>query len=142
MRCFLIEKETAKWLGKPNIIENKLGGKYDLDFSFKGENWNSSATILEKSFEKKIRFDFKLPTKYKDGFHNSTVEINFMMAASKTEYCTEIHVLHKGLLDNIETKEFFSEFWKEKLEILRKNYNGDWIIEDKDMVLSVLKGSF
>ena len=68
-----------------------------------------------------------------------------MQGTSKTEYCTEIHILHKGLKDNEEgmnAKKFFEVFWEEKLNIIRKYFNGDWVIEDRDLVLSVLKGGF
>ncbi len=142
MRFFIIEKEVDRWFGKVNCIENKIGGKYDLVFSFQNETWHNETVIRDKVFERSIKLDFSLPERYKNCFEDSIVEVNFMMGTSDTEYCTEIHVLHKGLIDNDEGKDFFTAFWQAKLDTLRKHFNGDWVIEDKDMVLSILKGSF
>ena len=145
MRCFLIENEVSKWLGKVNSIENKVGGTYHIDLTYGNETWESKTKILEKEFEKIIKLNFNVPDRFKQAFTDSLVEINFMLGTSDTEYCTEIHVLHKGLKDDelsVEAKNFFNEFWKDKLNILREQYNGDWVIEDKDLVLSVLKSSF
>ena len=142
MRSFLIEKEVSKWLCDVKSIENKVDGIYHIDLTCGNETWESKTKILEKEFEKLIKFELEVPEAFKAGVDNSLVEINFMLCASETEYCTEIHVLHKGLKNDEKTKIFFNEFWKEKLNILRKQFNDDWIIENRDLVLSVLKGSF
>lgn len=145
MRYFLIEEEVSKWLGEVKCIENKVGGTYHINLTYGNEAWESKTKILEKEFDKIIKFNFDVPDRFKQAFADSLVEVNFMLGTSETEYCTEIHVLHKGLKDDelcIEAKNFFNEFWKGKLNILRKQFNGDWVIEDRDLVLSVLKGSF
>ncbi|WP_240839389.1 SRPBCC domain-containing protein [Acidaminobacter sp. JC074] len=134
MRFFLIEKEVAKWLGQATI-ENKTGGKYLLNLEFEDKRWASDTVLLEKVFESRLKFDMitaeaKLP---------SSVEFNFMPCTSKTEYCTEIHLIHRN---TGEDQDIMSRFWDEKLDKLRKHFNNDWVIEDRDLVLSVLKGGF
>ncbi len=135
MRFFLIEKEVSKWLGEATI-ENKETGQYKLNLTFDDVNWTSDTTILKKSFERLIKFDMITPGALLSG----PVEVNFMPCTSKTEYCTEIHLIHRNVPDN--EQEMMSNFWHHKLNHLRKRFNGDWIIEDRDLVLSVLKGGF
>lgn len=145
MRSFLIGSEAGKWLGEVKLIENKIGGIYHVVLTYGNETWVSKTKILEKEFDRSIKFELDLPESLETGFESSLVEISFMQGASKTEYCTEIHVLHKGLKDNemgVKSKEFFDDFWKEKLNCLRVIFNGNWVIEDRDLVLSVLKSSF
>jgi len=133
MRFFLINKEVEKWLGRASI-DNKEGGQYKLDLNFEDQAWTSDTTILEKSFERLIKFDMITPGASLSG----PVEINFMPCTSETEYCTEIHLIHRNLPDSEQA--LMSKFWDQKLNHLRKYFNGDWIIEDRDMILSVLKG--
>jgi len=134
MRFFLIDKEVAKWLGD-STIDSKKGGRFMLNLEFEDKTWVSDTILLEKVFERLIKFDMitaeaNLP---------SSVEINFMPCTSKTEYCTEIHLVHRNTKDE---QAFMSRFWDEKLDKLRKYFNNDWIIEDRDLVLSDLKGGF
>ncbi len=140
IRYFLIEKEVNKWFGDVINIENKTGGSFNLKLSFEDNSWISNSIIIEKEFEKLLKLDFQVPESMKQFFEYSVVDIFFMLGTAKTEYCTEIHVIHKGFLLDENTLEFFNRFWKEKLEVLRKHFNGDWIIEDRDLILSVLKG--
>jgi len=136
MRFFLIEKENMKWLSEVAVIENKVKGKYSLNLSHQGLNWKSETSILQKDFEKLIKFDMITP----EAFQSGPVEVNFMPCTTDTEYCTEIHIIHRGVPE--EEQNFMSKFWDEKLNLLREYFNKDWIIEDRDLVLSVLKGSF
>ena len=133
MRFFLIESQIEKWLGTPVCVENKLGGKYHLQLSHGNDTWQSHTEILQKDFEKYIKFDMMSP----EGSRTGPVEVYFMTCTSKTDYCTEIHVLHHGL--SSDQLLFFKEFWKTKLNKLRYLCNGDWVIEDRDLILSVLK---
>jgi len=135
MRFFLIEKEINKWLGKSICVNNKVNQPYHIEFEHEGLKWESSTILLEKDFEKKIKFDMISPEAQK-----STVEVYFMPCTSETEYCVEIHVMHYNLSQN--EKEFFQGFWRSKLNDLRQIFNGDWVIEDRDLILSVLKSSF
>lgn len=133
MRFFLIEREVEKWFASKASIENKKLGKYHLEFSQNGVNFISHTIILEKDFERRLKFDMMTP-----GLNKTSVEIFFMPCTSKTEYCTEIHVLHRDLVEEEEL--FFQSFWENKLDVLRAYFNKDWVIEDRDLVLSVLKG--
>ncbi|MDH8679621.1 hypothetical protein QE109_15785 [Fusibacter bizertensis] len=79
-------------------------------------------------------------------------EFNIMQCAVKTEYCTEIHMLIK--LDAINSSKFneveaLDDFIKSEsakanalLESLRKHFNKDWVIQDRDLTAGILKGSF
>lgn len=134
MRFFLIDREVSKWLGQATI-DNKVGGRYALTLSYDDKKWTSETTILEKDFERLIKFDMITP-----GSESALVEINFMPCTSKTEYCTEIHLIHRNVPEN--EQNYMSAFWDEKLDILRQYFNKDWVIEDRDLVLSVLKGGF
>lgn len=135
MRFFLIEKEVMKWLGNAQI-DNKNGGIYHLELQHHDKKWSSHTTILEKSFERLIKFDMITPEAQISG----PVEVNFMPCTSKTEYCTEIHLIHRNVPD--QEQNIMDEFWSEKLDNLRVYFNKDWHIEDRDLVLSVLKGGF
>lgn len=131
MRYFLMTKEVNKWLGQCDV-ESKVGGGYNLDLAFDDVTWKSHGTLVEKEFEKRILFNMMTPQ------NNVTeVEVYFMPCTSKTEYCTEIHLMHRHT--GSET-EFMDAFWRNKLDILRQYFNKDWVIEDRDLVLSVLKG--
>lgn len=135
MRFFLIEKEVSKWLGNAQI-DNKIGGNYHLDLEYNDKNWSSHTTILEKSFERLIKFDMITPEAQISG----PVEVNFMPCTTKTEYCTEIHLIHRNVPD--QEQSVMENFWNEKLNSLRQHFNDDWIIEDRDLVLSILRGGF
>jgi hypothetical protein len=130
MRFFLIGREIEKWFGQPIAVENKLGGRYAIEFTHSEKTWVSDTSILEKDFEKKLKFDMMTS----DG-SSSYVEVYFMPCTSETEYCTEIHIMHKLCEDDL-----MKSFWKDKLNQLRVLTNGDWVIEDRDLVLSTLKG--
>jgi len=70
-----------------------------------------------------------------------SLEIHIMMAASRTEYCTDVHLLQKGFEDSEEDhglRALYNSFWTEKLEVLRQRINGDWVISDADLTRSSL----
>lgn len=135
MRFFLIEKEIEKWFGSVVTIENKKNGRYHLNFTYQEVNWTSDSIILEKDFERRLKFDMITPEAFR-----TEVELFFMPCTHKTEYCTEIHLVHKNVPEN--EHDFILGFWHEKFNNIRTYFNKDWIIEDRDLVLSVLKGSF
>lgn len=132
MRFFLIEGEVKKWWCEATI-ENKVNGKFLLNLEFNDKKWVSDTVILQKDFERLLKFDMITP-----GAQSSTVEINFMPCTTETEYCTEIHLIHRGVPES--EVDFMSEFWEVKLDVLRQHFNKDWVIEDRDLVLSILTG--
>lgn len=70
------------------------------------------------------------------------VEIKLMKCTSRTEYCSEIHILQQGFEDTEaedQLRDRYLAFWRAKLEALRFAVNGKWIIEDKDLTLDVFK---
>ena len=52
----------------------------------------------------------------------------------------EIQLIHRNVPDN--EQEMMANFWSHKLNHLRQHFNGDWIIENRDMLLSELRGGF
>lgn len=100
----------------------------DEKFSFN----NRGSRILSKNRDEKIVIEW-----HDEGV--SEVEINFMQCSSRTKFCTEIHVLHKGL-STVEQQQFYQQFWQEALDTLRYYYNKDWVITDRDLTLTKLTG--
>jgi len=82
------------------------------------------------------------------------VEFHLMTCASKTQYCSEIHlVVHPdparfgqrlGGMNEPEHQKIEAwrqaalVIWKQRLESLRQCVNGDWVIEDRDLNRGVL----
>lgn len=82
------------------------------------------------------------------------LEFHMMPCASRTQYCTEIHLVvypdpgQFGLTEadtggpSGEVLEVWRhstmEMWKRRLESLRLCVNGDWVIEDRDLNRGVL----
>jgi hypothetical protein len=69
---------------------------------------------------------------------------NMMKCTSKTEYCTEVHLI-VATLDGTALSDDVEKAWKAKaaqlIEQLRAHYNKDWVILDADLSLSQLRGS-
>lgn len=67
------------------------------------------------------------------------VEVLTMPCTSRTEYCTHVHlVLHREMTGEEAERE--RTFYAEILEELRRKINGDWVIKDADLSLSILRG--
>jgi hypothetical protein len=75
------------------------------------------------------------------------LEFHMMPCASRTQYCTEIHLMifpdPREVSDQEdEGRQYWRRatalFWKDRLEALRRCVNGDWVIEDKDLNRSIL----
>lgn len=82
------------------------------------------------------------------------VVFHLMPCASRTQYCTEVHVVvhpDPGLfgvvaeeMGSLEPEVFSSwkdsamKTWKQRLEALRECVNGDWVIEDRDLTRPAL----
>lgn len=66
-----------------------------------------------------------------------------MNCTQKTEYCTEVQALIEWEdslgIDDIER---LKKAVGEMLEAVRNRYNKNWVIEDRDLNASILKGSF
>ena len=144
MRMFLIQSLAEKWLGDVKI-ENKIGGTFQFKMIIdQNEIEIEDAEILEKKIERFIKIRVKVPKQFENFFleENSIIEINFMQGTSRTEFCTEIHLLQKGFKDEESDKirYDFGMYWANKLELLRQEINGDWVIEDRDLNRSYLMG--
>lgn len=145
MRMFLIESNAEKWLGNV-AIENKVGGNFLFDLQIGDEILSlKQSKIIAKEFEKLIRINMCMPEVIKGAFveGDSILELNFMQGASRTEYCTEIHLIQKNFKSESgeEIRHGFEVFWTNKLEQLRELINGDWVIEDRDLNRSILMGA-
>ena len=70
------------------------------------------------------------------------VEVCLMKCTSKTEYCSEIHLIQRGFgetEDESALRGRYLAFWQEKLEALRQHVNGKWVIEDRDLTLDLFR---
>ncbi|GAB6107002.1 hypothetical protein [Fusibacter bizertensis] len=100
-----------------------------------------SAEYMESTPYTQVVWQFKDAPSY---------EFNLMKCAAKTEYCTEIHLIIKlnseFISNENETKDDFIALESAKaialLESLRKHFNKDWIIQDRDLTAGILRGSF
>lgn len=77
--------------------------------------------------------------------NTKTLEFYLMKCASKTEYCTEVHFLVKFDTSLERTDAAYQAVHMESeriLEALRKHFNKDWVIQDKDLTAGVFRQSF
>jgi len=146
MRFFTVQNMAEKWLESPEI-ENKIEGIFHMDVKcgdmVKDKNWKGR--IRKKEFEKRLIVEFAFESKI-DAFTSNqvTMEVNFMRSASRTEFCTDIHVILKGFCDTEEgrmLRDGLAEYWRQRLEVLRALVNGNWVIGDNDLSHSSLLGS-
>jgi len=120
------------WLCDISDLDNE---KYE--FKIKNKDLHID-TLGSKIIEKKVNRKLEINLIEKNKKVDSIVEINFMKCAPLTDYCTEIHLLHKKLDEK--DRHFFNRFWKNALDTLRYFYNEEWIIQDKDLNRSKLTG--
>ena len=73
-----------------------------------------------------------------------TAIFHIMQCAVKTEYCTEVHLMIHKQNQNLTEPEV--EKWRligeALLEVLREQYNKDWVITDEDLNRGEFRGSF
>ncbi len=78
--------------------------------------------------------------RYQVSYQNSTVDIklNLMQSTSQTSYCFDVFLMlnYNELNSAVET---IIALYRARLEALRYQYNGDWIISDSDLTLTNLK---
>lgn len=136
-RYFVVDKLLAKWISESAEVDLKKS-IYDIkcsDIDFTGSK--------VKDFNREeILFIELNSNRFGENSKPKTLEINFMKCTSKTEFCSEIHLVHKGFEDkNDEDYMFYDKFWSESFEKLRFLHNKDWFISDKDLTLGILQGS-
>jgi len=138
-RMFTQEKEMKKWHDEPFEMSFSEGGIFEIKGMVNDQLIVSKGTRF-KSYEREvlIKFDWKDNFCFKD--HIAEVEVRIMSATSETEYCTEIHVMHKGL-DALSEEQvsIYKVFWKDTLERMRRSVNGDWVITDSELTLDCFK---
>jgi hypothetical protein len=100
-----------------------------------GENEFEMTIVSEVPYE---RVEWVLPNEA------LRLTFNMMKCTSKTEYCTEVHLI-VAPLDGEVLSDAVEKDWKtsapQLLEQLRAHYNKDWVILDSDLSLSQLRGS-
>lgn len=138
-KIFTNEKELSKWHDEAYQVDFSVGGAFEVTQNVNKQKIRSIGSTFE-AFEREAL----LVIKWKDDFcfqsEGSSVEIRIMSATSETEYCTEIHVVHKGLeqLED-EVVNIYIMFWRQLLESVRQSVNGDWIIQDSELTLDCFK---
>jgi hypothetical protein len=132
-RYFVVDKLANKWLG--NDCEINLKAK---TYNFKSDDRNHTATTVDDFNREEILFLNLIDEKCQK---DMKVEITFMKCASRTEFCTEIHLVHKGFDEKDEDYMYYKNYWKKSLNLLREIHNRDWLIKDSDLSLGILMGS-
>lgn len=145
MALFTRESLVEKWLDHPKIV-NKVGGQYSFDLTIDNQPMTLTGKIVKKTFEKQVVVALEsTENQLAQWFANGIIlEVNLMMSASRTEYCTDVHLIQRGFEDDEnghKARDKFIGFWQEKLEVLRQEINGDWVIDDKELSYSSLMGS-
>lgn len=132
-RHFVVDKLANNWLG--DNCELSLKSK---TFDFTSEERNHMGTTVE-DFNREEILIIKLADDKCD--KDMKVEITFMKCSSRTEFCSEIHIVHKGFELKDDDYTYYSKYWDESLDKLRKIHNRDWVITDGDLSLGILQGS-
>ncbi len=112
IRYFTLASKMSKWLDDITVDDVKYKISDKINGSIEEISDNRVVIKLENSF----------------------LRIHFMQCTYKTEYCTEIHIIHET------DDEEISLFWDDKLDKLRRIFNRDWIIQDEELTLSILTG--
>lgn len=138
-KIFTNEKELLKWHKGTFEIDFSDNGSFEISGEGADRTIKSVGTVFG-SFEREALINLVWRDDYCFANEATDVEIRIMSATSETEYCTEIHVLHKNLshLSEEETNNY-KIFWKGILEDIRKSVNGDWIIKDSELTLDCFK---
>lgn len=138
-RFFTRKDVLEKSSGHVANIDLKKEGSYTI--SDKDGEWSNRGTVIFSFEREKHLFilwkDSLFPKEvYKANFY-------FMPCRSDTEYCTEIHLVfcNENRPLTQEENTCFSNRFGNWMEDIRKHVNGDWIIQDKDLSLSWLRGS-
>lgn len=138
-KIFTNEKEMTKWHAEAFTIDFSQGGNFEITGEAEDRLIKSTATVYE-SYEREAILNMIWKDDYCFEDKEAHVEIRIISATSETEYCTEIHVLHKDL-ETLSTEEInnYKVFWRGILENIRKSVNGDWIIKDSELTLDCFK---
>ena len=132
-RYFVVNKLANLWLGGECEIDLK---KKKFDFKTGDRNHYSSSVV---DFNREEILVIRLADDSSD--KDMTIEVNFMKCSSRTEFCTEIHLVHKGFDIKDEDYKYYENHWGLALDKLREIHNKDWIISDNDLSLGILQGS-
>jgi uncharacterized protein YndB with AHSA1/START domain len=138
-RLFTQAKEIEKWHKEAYEIEFAQGGVFEISGMGNGQVIRSRGTTFA-SYEREALINLEWQDDFCFKETSTQVEVRIMSATSETEYCTEIHVLHKGL-DALSDDEaaIYKAFWKDVLERMRRSVNGDWVISDSELTLDCFK---
>lgn len=134
-----MSKEFEKWHNEAYSLVFELGGAFEITGDGNGQTIKSVGTVF-KSYEREAQIVFDWHDDFCFQENKAEVELRIMSATSETEYCTELHILHKNLETlNEEQVAVYKDFWKQILEKMRKSVNGDWIIKDSELTLDCFK---
>jgi hypothetical protein len=137
VRLFCELSRAERWLTEPDMLNRWLKEdtvSFEVQMVQRREKvvaqWNSVEGNMEKCCGR--------------------LEFNLMQCATRTLYCTEIHLMVYPQFEGVSTQNpadleawraETKTHWSSRLEALRACVNGDWVIEDRDLTRSILKGS-
>jgi uncharacterized protein YndB with AHSA1/START domain len=138
-KLFTNEKEMSKWHEEDFTINFSEGGIFEIQGTGNGRVIKSLGTVY-KSYERESVIELDWQDYFCFDQARSPVEIRIMTATSETEYCTEIHVVHRNLDHlNEEQLTIYKSFWKGILGSIHKVVNRDWVISDAELTLDCFK---
>ena len=135
---FLTRPEMfEKWSGAALSTGGKPGSPYAV---------GASSTLGIEAFEGEILEWVgreKLVVSFEENGAPYLAEFQLMPCRSDTEFCTEIHVIVRKPGDVMPELVYkrFERYFSILLEALRQYQNKDWVIEDKDLSMSWLRGN-
>lgn len=136
-RYFVVDKLLAKWLSESSEVDLKKAV-----YNIKCSEIDFTGTTVKDFNREEILFLELVSDRFDEKSKPKALEINFMKCTSKTEFCTEIHLVHKGFEDKDKDDYiFYDNFWTDAFEKLRYVHNKDWFISDKELTLGILQGS-
>ncbi|MDO9591891.1 MAG: hypothetical protein Q7I98_01715 [Erysipelotrichaceae bacterium] len=137
VRLFCELSRAERWLTEPDMLNRWL--KEDAD--------SYEIQMVQRREKVAARWNPAELSAKKCGEH---LEFNLMQCATRTLYCSEIHLMvypqvegssNQSPADVDAWRTETKAYWTSRLEALRVCVNGDWVIEDRDLTRSILKGS-
>ncbi len=138
-RLFTHPEQLSRWLCDHAEEATDHSGQLLAGVKTPEDCWHWHFEEIQRERKVTVAFNNIFGTVESPGF---ILEIQLMKCTSKTEYCSEIHLLQHEFEDSEagdDLRRAYAEFWTEKLEKLRTLVNGKWIIEDRDLTLDLFR---
>ncbi len=134
-RFFTNPTYAKGWLGDFDQVTKAIDAPYHL--RSKGDPAITLAGLVKEADHEKL-----LKITWEEGGQTHEWTLNFMKCRPDTEYCTELHLMHKILGQDMPKEVYtaYNEKWKFLMEQVRQYQNKDWVIQDRELTQSWLRG--